>query len=110
MRDDGQAQKIPCSDLRLEASPAVIRIYEQRVRSRAGPSPIIRKIQQLKRSYTRENRRNVTASQDRLEEIRAMLNQAGASLDQLIVPLASFQTGTVSVSLLPMEASSGDSW
>jgi len=109
-RDDGQAHRVPLSDIKLEASPAVIKIYEQRVRSRSGPSPIIRRIQQLKRTFTRDNRRNITAAQDRLEEIRVLLNRAGASLDQLILPLSSFQTGSVAISLLPMEASLGDNW
>jgi hypothetical protein len=109
-REDNQPLRVPLADLKLEASPAVIKVYEQRARSRSGPSPIIRTIQQLKRSYTRENRRNVTASKDRLEEIRALLNRAGASLDQLIVPLSSFQAGSVTISLIPMEASFGDTW
>ncbi len=109
-RDDSQPQRVPLCDLKLEASPVVIKLYEQQVRSRSGPSPIIRRIQQLKRSYTRENRRNVTVFKDRLEEIRSVLNQAGSSLDQLIVPLASFQSGSVAISLLPMDVSFGDSW
>jgi hypothetical protein len=108
-RDD-EPRIISLLDLRLEASPAVIKLYEQRVRSRSGPSQILRTIQQLKMSFTKDNRRNATALRDRLDEIRRLLYQAGSSRDQLVVPLASFQSGSVSIALNPIEASVGDSW
>jgi hypothetical protein len=108
-RDD-EPRTLPLRDLRLEASPHVIKLYEQRVRSRSGPSQILRTIQRLKMSFTKDNRRNVTALRDRLAEIRKLLYQAGSSRDQLVVPLASFQTGSVSIALSPIEATFGDSW
>lgn len=108
-RESGEIHKVPAVDLKLEASPAVIKLYEQRVRSQRGPSPIIRRIQQLKRSFTPENRRNLTALRDRLEEVRRILSRGGASSDQLVVPLASSQPGSVAISLLPTEATLGDS-
>ena len=108
-RDD-EPRTIPLRDLRLEASPAVIKLYEQKIRHLSGPSPILRTIQQLKMSFTKNNRRNVTALRDRLDIIRSSLNQAGSSRDQLVVPLSSFQSGSVSIALTPIEATIGDSW
>jgi hypothetical protein len=108
-RDD-EPRTVPLRDLRLEASPPVIKLYEQRVRSRPVPSHILRIIQQLKMSFTKDNRRNVTAFRDRLDEIRKSLYQAGSSRDQLVVPLASFQSGSVSIALTPIEATFGDAW
>jgi len=108
-RDD-EPRTISLADLRLESSPAVIRVYEQTIRSRPGPSQILRTIQQLNLSFTKENRRNVSALRDRLTKIRAVLQQAGSSRDQLILPLASFQAGSVSIDLNPSEATLGDAW
>jgi hypothetical protein len=110
MGRDDEPRTIPLCDLRLEASPAVIKLYEQKIRSLSGPSPILRTIQQLKMSFTKNNRRNVTALRDRLDIIRSSLNQAGSSRDQLVVPLASFQPGSISIALTPIEATFGDSW
>jgi hypothetical protein len=110
MCKDDEPRTLPLADLRLESSPAVIRLYEQIIRSRTGPSQILRTIQQLKMSFTKENRRNVSALRDRLNKIRTVLQQAGSSRDQLILPLASFQSGSVSIGLNPSEAVFGDSW
>jgi hypothetical protein len=108
-RDD-EPRTLSLRDLRLEASPHVIKLYEQRIRSRSGPSQILRTIQRLKLSFTKDNRRNVTALRDRLDEIRKVLYQAGSSRDQLVVSLASFQPGSVSIALSPIDATFGDSW
>ncbi|HTV59438.1 MAG TPA: hypothetical protein VMJ93_11265 [Verrucomicrobiae bacterium] len=110
MCKDDEPRTLPLGNLRLESSPAVIRLYEQAVRLRTGPSQILRTVQQLKMSFTKDNRRNVSALRDRLDKIRAVLQQAGSSRDQLILPLASFQTGSVSIGLNPSEAVLGDSW
>lgn len=110
MCKDEEPRTLPLGDLRLESSPVVIRLYEQTIRSRTGPSQILRTIQQLKMSFTKENRRNVSALRDRLNKIRTVLQQAGSSRDQLILPLASFQPGSVSIGLNPSEAILGDSW
>ncbi|MCL4855368.1 MAG: hypothetical protein KJZ78_28735, partial [Bryobacteraceae bacterium] len=44
MCKDDTPRSLSRADLRLEASPAVIRLYEEKVRSRSGPSTIIRTI------------------------------------------------------------------
>jgi hypothetical protein len=109
-RGDSEPQKIPLADLRLEATPAVIKQFEQSSQSRFGPSPVLRRIQQLKHSYTAENRRNVNAYRDRLEEIRSVLGVAGASANQIVLPLATSQAGSVSISTQPSEAAMGGLW
>jgi hypothetical protein len=106
-RDDSP-KSVPLRDLRLEASPAVIKAYEKNTRLRSGVAPTIRSIQQLKMSLTRENRRNITALRDRLEKIRSVLMELGASSDQLVLPLTSYQSGSVSMALAPEEAEKGD--
>jgi hypothetical protein len=106
-RDDSP-KSVPLRDLRLEASPAVIKAYEKNTRPRSGVSPTIRSIQQLKMSLTKENRRNITALRDRLEKIRSVLMDLGSSRDQLVVPLTSYQSGSVSMALAPEEAEKGD--
>jgi hypothetical protein len=106
---DGQNRSIELKDLRLEASPAAIKIFERTVRSRQGPSRIIRTIQQLKLSLTKDNRRNVTVLRDRLAQIRKVLYEVGSSRDQLVIPLASsFQPGSVSVALTPTNVLLGE--
>ena len=109
-RDDSEPQKVPLADLRLEATPAVIKQFEQSSQSRLGPSPVLRRIQQLKHSYTAENRRNVNAFRDRLEEIRSVLGVAGTSPNQIVLPLATSQEGSVSISTQPSEAALGGLW
>jgi hypothetical protein len=109
-RDDSEPQKVPLADLRLEATPAVIKQFEQSSQSRLGPSPVLRRIQQLKHSYTAENRRNVNAFRDRLEEIRSVLGVAGTSPNQIVLPLATSQEGSVSISTQPSEAAMGGLW
>jgi hypothetical protein len=110
MCKDDTPRSLARADLRLEASPAVIKLYEEKVRSRSGPSNIIRTIQRLKKSYTQDNRRSVTVLRDRLEAIRLLLQESGSSRDQLVIALASFQSGSVSITLAPMEATFGGSW
>lgn len=107
---DEAPRSVRLVDLRLEASPAVIKTYEKQIRSRSGPSSIIRTIQQLKLSLTKENRRNITALRDRLERIRSLLLEVGSSRDQLVVPLASFQSGSISMGLAPQEPLMGEPW
>lgn len=107
---DGVPRTLPLQDLKLEASPALIRIYERRYRSKSGPSTVIRTMQQLKLSLTKDNRRNLTASRDRLERIRTLLNESGSSRDRFVVPLASFQEGSISMDLAPTEVSIGEPW
>ena len=109
-RGDSEPQRIPLADLRLEATPAVIKQFEQSSQSRLGPSPVLRRIQQLKHSYTAENRRNVNAFRDRLEEIRSVLGVAGTSANQIVLPLATSQEGSVSISTQPSEAAMGGLW
>jgi len=103
-RTDGRPHRLDGRDLKLEASPQVIKKFERT----SGTSPTIREIQRLNRSFTPDNRRNTMAARDRLGEIRALLASVGSSSDRLIVPLASFETGSVSVSTAPTEVSIGD--
>jgi hypothetical protein len=110
MCKDDTPRSIARADLFLEASPAVIKVYEEKVRSRRGPSNIIRTIQRLKKSYTPDNRRSVTALRDRMDAIRQLLQASGSSRDQLVIPLSSFQSGSLSITLAPMEATFGGSW
>jgi hypothetical protein len=107
---DEAPRSVRLVDLRLEASPGVIKTYEKQIRSRSGPSSIIRTIQQLKLSLTKDNRRNITALRDRLERIRSLLLEVGSSRDQLVVPLASFQSGSISMGLAPQEPLMGEPW
>ena len=88
----------------------MIKQFEQSSQSRLGPSPVLRRIQQLKHSYTAENRRNVNAFRDRLEEIRSVLGVAGTSPNQIVLPLATSQEGSVSISTQPSEADMGGLW
>ncbi len=107
---DDQHRVISLQDLRLEASPAVIKQYESKVRGRSGTSAVVREIQRLNLSLTRDNRRSVTVLRDRLMAIRELLQESGSSTDQLVVPLKSFESGSLAVSLSPMEATLGSSW
>jgi hypothetical protein len=63
---DDQPRVIRLQDLRLEASPAVIKLYERRVHARSGTSAVIRAIQKLNKSLTTDNRRSLTVMKDRL--------------------------------------------
>jgi hypothetical protein len=110
MCKDDAPRSVKLRDLRLEASPAVIKAYETLRRPRPGPSPTIRTIQQLKMTLTNENRRNITALRDRLDKIRSVLVDLGSSRDQLVVPLVSYQSGSISMGLAPEEAQVGESW
>lgn len=107
---DGMPRTLPLRDLRLEASPALIKIYERHYQIKPGPSTVIRTMQQLRLSLTKDNRRNLTASRDRLERIRNLLYESGSSRDQFVIPIASFQEGSISMDLAPMEASIGEPW
>lgn len=109
-RIDSEPQEVPLADLRLEATPAVIKQFEQRSQRRTGPSSVLRRIQQLKHSYTTDNRRNVNAFRDRLEEVRSLLGVAGTTANQVLLPLATSQKGSVSISTQPTEASIGGLW
>jgi hypothetical protein len=103
---DGQTRSVDLKNLRLEASPAVIKLFEKALHSKQGPSRIIRTIQQLKLSLTKDNRRNVTVLRDRLDQIRKVLYEVGSSQDQLVIPLASsFQDGSVAIALTPISVS-----
>ncbi|MGB9067527.1 MAG: hypothetical protein WCC21_03060 [Candidatus Acidiferrales bacterium] len=104
---DDQHRVIPLRDLRLEASPPVIKLYEKRVRGRTGTSSVIRAIQKLNMSLTNDNRRSVTVLKDRLEAIRRLLKESGSSAEQLIIPLRSFDSGSLALSIAPMEADMG---
>ncbi|GEM_PF-5427300 len=107
---DDQHRIISLKELRLEASPAVIKLYESRVRGRSGASAVVRAIQKLNMSLTSDNRRSVTVLRDRLAAIRKLLQELGSSTDQLVIPLKSFESGSLSISINPMEATLGSSW
>jgi hypothetical protein len=107
---DDEYRTIPLRDLRLEASPAAIKIYERKVRGRSGTSAVIRAIQKLNKSLTNDNRRSLTVLKDRLEAIRTLLQESGSSTDQLVIPLKSYESGSLSITIAPMEANFGNSW
>lgn len=106
---DGHRRRLPLADLGLEGSPAAIKLFESKVRHQIGASKVLRRMQQLNRSFTRENRRNVTALKDRLEDIRTLLLQVGSSKDRIVVPLSSYQPGSISISIDPAEVMLGES-
>jgi len=108
---DNVSRQVSVADLRLEASPATVKKYEQMCRRSLGPSRFFRRIQQLNMTLTRENRRNVSVLRDRLEAIRDVLRQsAGASGDQLILSLSSYQQGSLVIGLSPLRVDFGGIW
>ncbi len=108
---DNVSRQVAFADLRLEASPATVKKYEQVCRRNLGPSRFLRQIQQLNMTLTRENRRNVAVLRDRLEAIRDVLRQSmGASGDQLILSLSSYQQGSLVIGLSPLKVELGGIW
>lgn len=91
---------VPFTDLFLEASPAVIREYERQSSLRQSSRSLWYKIQELSFVLNVQGRRNMFVLKDRLQAIRTFLG--GSSKEQLIVPVASFQEGSISVGLNPM--------
>lgn len=99
---DGQTRSVPVADLTLEASPEAIRRYEREKGTSQQAMRTWRKIQQISKVLTKEGRRNPLVLRDRLDAIRSMLG--GRSREQLMLPLHSYSTGTVSIGLAPMRA------
>jgi hypothetical protein len=99
---DNVRRSVPLDDLTLEASPEAIRRYEQATGSQQRPSRIWRRLQQLSKVLTNEGRRNPSVLRDRLDAIRSVLG--GFSKEQLVLPLASYAEGTVSIGLAPIRA------
>ena len=97
---DGEIRSLPLVDLTLEASPEAIRRYERENRTSQQAILTWRRIQQISKVLTKEGRRNPLVLRDRLEAIRGVLG--GRSREQLVLPLHSYATGTVSVGLAPM--------
>jgi hypothetical protein len=91
---------IPLTDLFLEASPAVIREYERQSSPRQSSRSLWYKIQELSFVLNSHGRRNMSVLKDRLQAIRTFLG--GSSKEQLIVPVATFQEGSISIGLNPM--------
>lgn len=98
---DHVRRSIPLVDLTLEASPEAIRRYEQATGSSQQPSRIWRRLQQLSKVLTKEGRRNTFVLRDRLEAIRGVLG--GFAKEQLVLPLATYAEGTVSIGLAPVK-------
>ena len=90
---------IPLIDLFLEASPLVIREYEKRSGLRSSSRSIWHKLQELNFVLSEQGRRNASVLKDRLQAVRLFLG--GGSKEQLIVPAACFQEGSVIVGLSP---------
>jgi hypothetical protein len=95
-------RKVPLSDLFLEASPAVIRVYERRSGVSHSSRSLWYRLQELSFVLNKQGRRNTSVLKDRLQAIRAFLG--GSTKEQLIIPLDSFAEGTVNVSLSPARA------
>lgn len=97
---DNVRRSIPLDDLTLEASPEALRRYEQMTGSQQQPSRLWRRLQQLSKVLTNEGRRNPSVLRDRLDSIRSVLG--GFSKEQLVLPLATYVEGTVSIGLAPI--------
>jgi len=97
---DNVRRPIPLQDLTLEASSEALRRFEQATGSHQQPSKIWRRLQQLSKVLTNEGRRNSSVLRDRLDAIRGVLG--GFSKEQLVLPLASYVEGAVSIGLAPM--------
>jgi hypothetical protein len=97
---DHKVRHLPLTDLFLETSPAVIREYEKRSGFRQSSRSLWYKVQELNFAMNSQGRRNVSVLKERLQAIRAFLG--GSSKEQLIVPVACFQEGTISLALNPV--------
>jgi hypothetical protein len=97
---DNVRRSIHLDDLTLEGSPEALRRYEQATGSQQEPSRIWRRLQHLSKVMTNEGRRNSSVLRDRLDAIRSVLG--GFSKEQLVLPLASYVEGTVSIGLAPI--------
>lgn len=99
-KDDVQ-RTIPFHDLTLEPSPKVLRRYELCVGSDHYRNHVRKRVDQLKKVLTENNRRNNSVLSDRLKAIIQTLS--GTARDQLVLPLCSFVRGTVRIRLSPQQ-------
>lgn len=99
---DNVIRKVALSDLYLEASPAVIRNYEKRSGLSQSSRSLWYKLQELSFVLNKHGRRNASVLKDRLQAITMFLG--GNTKEQLIIPLNSFQEGTITLSLSPAKA------
>jgi len=104
---DHQLRTLPLDVLFLEASSECIRTYEHALGIRDQKYSIWRAIQELSLVLTPAGRRNAAVLRDRLHSIRAFLS--GSSQDSLVVPMDTYQPGTVTVGLIPLRAQSDPS-
>ena len=96
---DHVLRRVSLTDLVLEASPAVIREYERRLGLRQSSRSLWYKLQELSFVLNKHGRRNSTVLKDRLQAVRAFLGSS--SKEQLIIPVACFQEGSISLGLSP---------
>lgn len=96
---DGVTRQFDGEDLFLEASPAVIRIYEQEIEKVPFSRSAWYKIQELS-FVLREKRRNIKVLKDRLDAIRSFI--ALDSKEHLLLRAETFESASVVVDLNPI--------
>lgn len=101
---DRKVRTLPLGALYLEASSECIKKYELALGIRDQSHSIWHAIQELSLVLTPSGRRNSAVLRDRLHSIRAFLS--GTSQDSLVVPMDTYQSGTVTVGLVPLRAQS----
>lgn len=99
---DHKTRKLPLDALFLEASSECIKKYEHLLGIKDQSESIWRAIQELSLVLTQTGRRNSAVLRDRLDSIRAFLS--GSSQDSLAVPMDTYQSGTITVGLVPLRA------
>ncbi len=101
---DHHLRTLPLDVLFLEASSECIKTYENALGIREQKLSMLRSIQELSLVLTPSGRRNSAVLRDRLHSITAFLS--GSSQDSLVVPMDTYQPGTVTVGLIPLRAQS----
>ena len=96
---DSQSYQVPLTDLYLEASPVVIREYENLSGARYSNQSLWHKIQELDFVLNKSGRRNPSVLKDRLQAIRQTL---GGPREEVIIPMNCFQKGSLSLNLSPL--------
>lgn len=96
---DRELRRIPLGDLFLEASAESIRKYEQAIGIEHQSASVWRAVQELSLVVTKAGRRNPSVLRDRLSKVIAFLGNS--SKDRLVVPMDTYEVGTVTVGLTP---------
>jgi len=97
---DNQLRQIHSENLFFEASSSVIREYERKLGIKYESDSVLSKMQSLSFVLNPQRKRNSFVFKDRMQAIRHFL--AGSSKEQLVIPLACFQDGLISLALSPI--------